>query len=437
MVKFYLSPRPDKKGECPIRVSISLRGIRLISTAGFNISPDKWHAQEQRAKKGAYNESRIPASTINARLKAIDSFFSNFAIGLDHQPTTDELAKHLAVIKGNTRRREKRDALAVTALEYFDRFLIDEGKNSQWSAGTLTNWRTFRGYLQGYKEELRLSDFNENGLERFLNYLRTNIGLGEASTQQMYKLLRWFLNWCIRKKYTTNVDITRFKPKFKTTQKPIIFLDKEELLRLYHYEIPASGTIVKLTDNKGKEYEKEIINSIGLDKSRDFFCFCAFTSLRYSDALALKRSNIMENSIRFVTKKTTDALDIELNNYSRAILDKYKNEPTPLPRVNLHLLNESIKTLGELCGFNELISRVVYKQGKRIEITQRKWECLSSHAGRRTFICYALSIGISPQMVMRWSGHSDYEAMKPYISIADDAKHKAMADFNDTMEEAI
>jgi hypothetical protein len=55
---------------------------------------------------------------------------------------------------------------------------------------------------------------------------------------------------------------------------------------------------------------------------------------------------------------------------------------------------------------------------------------LGTHAGRRTFICNALSLGIPPQVVMKWTGHNDYKAMKPYIDIADDIKVSAMDKFN-------
>ena len=36
--------------------------------------------------------------------------------------------------------------------------------------------------------------------------------------------------------------------------------------------------------------------------------------------------------------------------------------------------------------------------------------------------CFALSQGIAPQVVMKWTGHSDYKAMKPYIDVADSIK---------------
>ena len=53
-----------------------------------------------------------------------------------------------------------------------------------------------------------------------------------------------------------------------------------------------------------------------------------------------------------------------------------------------------------------------------------------SHAGRRTFIVNALSLGITPNIAMNWTGHSDYKAMKPYIDIVDSIKASSMAKFD-------
>ena len=65
-----------------------------------------------------------------------------------------------------------------------------------------------------------------------------------------------------------------------------------------------------------------------------------------------------------------------------------------------------------------------------VTITNRetlpKYELVGTHAGRRTFICFALSSGVPPQVVMKWTGHSDYKAMRPYIEIAEKTKADAM-----------
>ena len=60
---------------------------------------------------------------------------------------------------------------------------------------------------------------------------------------------------------------------------------------------------------------------------------------------------------------------------------------------------------------------------------------IGPNAGHRTFICFALASGIPPQVVMKWTGRSDYQAMKPYIEIAE--KTKADADAMKTFEGAM
>ena len=59
-----------------------------------------------------------------------------------------------------------------------------------------------------------------------------------------------------------------------------------------------------------------------------------------------------------------------------------------------------------------------------------KWELVGTHTGRRTFIVNALSLGITPNIVMKWTGHSDYKAMKPYIDIVDSIKASSMTKFD-------
>ena len=73
--------------------------------------------------------------------------------------------------------------------------------------------------------------------------------------------------------------------------------------------------------------------------------------------------------------------------------------------------------------------KVCYRAGTRVEETSPKYDLIGTHAGRRTFICFALASGIPPQVVMKWTGHSDYKAMKPYIDIAEKTKDEAMTVF--------
>lgn len=194
----------------------------------------------------------------------------------------------------------------------------------------------------------------------------------------------------------------------------MIFLTWEELNQLKNYQISET-----------KQY---------LERVRDVFLFCCFTGLRYSDVHNLKKSDIRDGYIEITTVKTAERLIIELNNHSKAILDKYKDVEfeghKALPVISNQKMNDYLKELGELAEINEPVSETYYKGSKRIDTITPKYALLGTHAGRRTFICNALALGIPAQVVMKWTGHSDYKAMKPYIDIADDVKANAMNKFN-------
>ena len=183
-----------------------------------------------------------------------------------------------------------------------------------------------------------------------------------------------------------------------------------------------------------RRYGSEGEDAAALAKTRDCFCFCAFTSLRYSDMAKLRRSDITEDGLQVVTKKTHDRVTIDLNNYAREILNKYAAQEFPgglaLPVISNQKMNGYIKDLCELCEINEPTNMYYYKAGKKVEKVVPKYQLIGTHAGRRSFVVLALTMGIAPEIVMQWTGHSDYQAMKPYIDIVGAAKAEAMKKFN-------
>ena len=225
--------------------------------------------------------------------------------------------------------------------------------------------------------------------------------------------LKWFLRWSFKQGIHSNNAYDTFKPKLKDTQKIIIFLTWEELNRLPEFKIPPTKQ--------------------ALERVRDVFLFQCFTGVRYSDVFNLRRSDIKGDYIEVTTVKTSDSLIIELNDHSKAILEKYKDvefeNDKALPVITNQKMNDYLKELAELAEINEPVRQTYYKGNERIDEVTPKYVLLGTHAGRRTFICNALALGIPPQVVMEWTGHSDYKAMKPYIDIADDIKANAMSRF--------
>ena len=71
-----------------------------------------------------------------------------------------------------------------------------------------------------------------------------------------------------------------------------------------------------------------------------------------------------------------------------------------------------------------------YIGNKRERKEYKFYQIISCHDGRRTFICCSLALGIPHTFVMKWTGHSDYASMKPYIEISDEAKAAYMEKWN-------
>lgn len=434
-VRFYLDSRADKAGDHPIRVSISLNGSRLLTTTGFNISPEKWTGdnpkrrseESQRVKQGCFNSKGVSFSTINARLKEIDAFFAGYESDLCQNRITDIDIKQLYA--DNFGKRKNINEVEKTFFNYLDEFTKEMGIKNSWTTAVFNKFNALKNHLLEYDKNLTFDDLTESGLTKLVDYFQKDVvvagrktkeydtrvyGMRNTTIKKQLGFIKWFLRWAKEKGYTTETAFTSFKPKLKTNETKVIFLDWKELMTVYNFEVPES-----------KKY---------LERVRDVFCFCCFTSLRYSDVANLKRSDIFKNHISVTTIKTSDSLTIDLNDYSREILDKYKKEKYPynhaLPVISNQRMNEYLKELCELCGINESISITYFKGNKRIDEVYPKYALIGTHTARRTFISNALMMGIPPQVVMKWTGHSDYKAMKPYIDIADRAKSEAMKMFN-------
>ena len=426
-ITFFLEPNTiNKMGECPIKFSTYIKGVRFVSTIGYSVSPNVWDKNAGEVKKGYFNSKKIPYNKINARIMKLKNGVINYENDLDYadRPTKEQVKVKITEILG---RKERIHESHPTFFIRWNEFVTEESSAKSWADSTIKKFNTVKKHLENYSPNLKVTDISPDWISTYVQHMEKVLMMQDVSVKKELKLLKWFFRWAAKKGYMHEKAFD-FDAKTRDTKKPVIFLSPEELVQLLEYSIPEDGTEVKLIKHDGKEYTKTISNSESLAKSRDLFCFCCFTGLRYSDMARLRKTDIRNGALHITTQKTDDSLVIELSKFSQAILDKYADHPglLALPVQYNKLLNENLKELCELCGFNEQITIVRYNQGKRFDETSPKYKLMTSHAGRRTFICSALSAGISPQLVMKWTGHSDYAAMKPYIDVTEKSKSEAM-----------
>ena len=55
-----------------------------------------------------------------------------------------------------------------------------------------------------------------------------------------------------------------------------------------------------------------------------------------------------------------------------------------------------------------------------------KWEFISTHTARRTFVTLSLEKGMRPEVLMTITGHKDNKTMKKYLKIVSKVKEREM-----------
>lgn len=444
-ISFSIRPYGKERNLFQIRIRASFNCQRIDFATGCQVNDrSAWDEANQLVVSGYHGTRGETDITINNTLRnqrdQMEWAFRYFEV-IDTNPTLAQVsAKYLERLKGTVPQKplvEKQKKVAEPKFfEVYDSFLAECGEKNAWTKATYEKMEAMRVDLQTFKKNIKFADLDESTLTEFVAYLRDTkklrkprkkkgerkeydpediTGLKNSTIEKKLGYLRWFLNWATDKGFNMNMAYKTFRPTLKRTQKKVIYLTKQEL-----------DLVRGLVLSEDKLY---------LDPVRDVFLFSCFSGLRHSDVYNLRRNDVKEDHIEVTTMKTADSLSIELNSRTRAILEKYQDIQFPgnkaLPVIQNQPMNRDLKELCQLAGINEEIRVTTYKGNERKDEIHPKWELVGTHTGRRTFIVNALSLGIPPNVVMKWTGHADYKSMKPYIDIVDSIKADAMKKFDE------
>jgi len=422
-IKFLLHKR--KTGETnnlAIRMRVTLSGESPLDfPIGHTVDLEHWDMKAERAIDGAINKNNQTAADINRTIdeykSIMNEIFARYELLEKRKPTLGEIKDLFNDMIGRktpiTQDLIDPDADFFTVFDLFTRTI---GEQNQWTAATYEKFSALRMHFKAFDPYMTFQTATDDKMQEYVAYL-TKKGLRNTTIAKNLAFVRWFFRWAAQKGYYKGTVHDTFKPKLKGidgNSKEIIYLSQDEIKQLQEYQFKP--------------------NEEALERVRDVFLFCCFTGLRYSDVVKLKRSDIKNGFIKVVTQKTVDGLIIELNKHSKAILDKYKDVKFPndkaLPVISNEKMNEHLKRLGQVCGLEEPTRVVYFKGNVRYEEVYPKWALLTTHCGRRTFVVSALQLGIPVEVIMRWTGHSSFEAMKPYAKIVDEVKEKSMSRFD-------
>ncbi len=407
--KFYLDIR---KGQSHAGIFLKYSfggGERISYYTGQRIEPDKWNNELQRVKRNVTGGADINDALDNLATKAKKAV-SNAR--LLEQPLTKNILKK--ILDEATGKQQKTTAF----FEVLNQFIETETKLKSWTVVTKRRFMTLKNQLHEFEQyqkrgyKISFNTINEDFFIDISNFWQTVRDLRNSTIEKNIRLLFWFLNWCHKKGYTQSnyknisIDLKKAKPK-------VIFLDMDEISKLYKLEIPPQ-----------KEY---------LHRIRDIFIFQCLTGLRFSDLHNLKTSDIKNNTLYVSTIKTGEVIEIELNDTTKQIIDKFKDHQSAsgkaLPVPANPVYNRFLKELARLAGINEKITLVHYKGAERIEQTFEKWQLITTHTARRSFITNGLSLGIGSEVIRSWTGHTNDKSFAVYYEIVKKRKEADIQKF--------
>ena len=255
------------------------------------------------------------------------------------------------------------------------------------------------------------NDIDEPLVDRFIAHLE-NYGYSKSSIQRYIRAFHAFVVYAENQGWHTNTRAKAFI-KYATPRddemKDRIYLTKDEIQALYD---------MKLTG-----FDEEV---------RDVFLIGCYTGLRYSDLCRITESCIGETVsgtpvIRIIQKKTKSPVIIPiLDNNLIVLLKKYNYN---VPFIIDVSLNRNIKNTLERLSHTVLEKKTEKESRKKgfepFEYDEEghpikaRWEMVSLHTARRTFITNVyLSGKFSIEFMMKLSGHKKYDTFKKYVRLS-------------------
>lgn len=404
-INFYLRDK-EANGKTPILLYVSYNNIRLTKfPTGETIEPQFWDAKTQRAKQ----TKKLPTHPeFNARLSKIESTAENllrqYMNDNDQQPPTVEVYRELL---NNALNKTPAKQQPLDLFGFIESFL----KEYETRINTKTGKPITKTSLRVYRQSLRV-------LKEFKAKEYKNRPFSFAQID--YLFYTQFQQFLIKENFATNT-IGKHIRTLKT-----FFLEAKERGLMPNFSTKKfkavseqSDTIYLNQSEINALFELDLSQNQRLEKVRDLFLVGCWTGLRFSDFTRIKKENIDGEFIEITTQKTGEPVVIPIHPQVEAIMKRYEGAtPNSLPNpISNQKMNDYLKELGQLAGFDETVSVGMTKGGIKQTVNHFKWEMITTHTARRSFATNQYLAGLPAETIRKITGHRTESAFIKYIKI--------------------
>jgi site-specific recombinase XerD len=398
MASFILD-KPNGDKDTFIFVLLSCWDGRLKYSTKEKVHPRLWDFALQRPK--VPKNDRIAKARylkINRIDDALEVLKTNCTINGDRLTKSLAIETISAVLDHKApKRRMSFEAGAKQIIREMREGLLMTDKGKLYSKGTIKNYNQSLNALIDFSGTKRMSiEFNDvtlNTYHHFINYCNQK-DWALNYTGQHLKNWKCLLREAFKKSWHKN-RIYEFED-FKTLQEETfdIFLSEEEL---------------RVMIKKNLSYNREY------DLARDWFIIGCYTALRVSDLKLLHTDMVSGGQIILANEKTDERVVLPVHPNVAAILKKWKGFPPPIAEQTI---NQKIKEVAQLCKIKGKVLYSVTQGGVRKDYYMQKWQMVSLHTARRSFITNARKNGIPDGIIMKLAGIRKAATLQRYDKLS-------------------
>lgn len=391
-IKFLLKNTKSEK-ETLIIAKLTSRGkVKQMSTK-IKVIPALWSSNSQRAITRTSNvENNLYAKNINDKLEVVYNKLIDLCEKFKNSQNFLEIVMNDFILFVNPKKKNTKENKEKNFSTMFDLY-INYKKNL--NPKYVNHINHTKNYCLEFNPETSFDSINHIYMNDFHNFLMNEKNMVVWSAKSHYSTLKAFL-------------------KFVQYEDPTININKN--YELFKIRKSNKSYNVYLTDT---EWQKilEIKNLVDYYvKIRHILNIMFYTGLRISDAITLGKEHIdFENNM--ITKeiiKTREKVSIKI---SSKIIDSLKlASKGEFKNLNYHYFGNVFKKLGKMAGLDNQIE-VISNKSIVSRGTKPKYELLSCHTQRRSFITNLLKKGANPYSIMKLSGHKTLESFHRYVSL--------------------
>lgn len=390
----------------PLRINERGKFIRedLKYAIGEKVPVKYWDVDLQMAKESIHfaDGKKINKKIADIRAAIQNIYDSHIHNGMPGAISREDFKKELDYQMGFLVRPEEEQKKIPTLFEFIDTYLKDE----KHKLSTFKKYNTTFVHLKNYAKE-RGKDLTYDSIDwsfrnDFLKYLYAPPRkMATNTTAKMLSIVKLFLKESHKLKYHVNEIFKEdgFSPKLVKTKNKVR-LSLEELDTLLNLDLSGNAR---------------------LERVRDLFIVGCFSGLRFSDWHKIGKDQLFNSGgvemIRVMAEKTRKYTPIPLLPELKQILEKYEYQ---LPAISSQKFNQYIKEVVQIALADTTFLRIYSEAGQLKDETIQKWQKVSSHAARRSFVSNFLQLEVPPTLIMAITGHSTEKQLYAYADIEQD-----------------